>query len=171
MFKFSGVVTSVAAAGLAMPLFATPITAAPIGPDADVCIRGNAPSVLVRVPALKKPTGKLRVQIYGSDPAEFLAKGQWLKRIDLPVDSSGPLNVCVALPEPGAFAVAVRHDLDGNGKSGWNDGGGFSRNPDISLFDLKPDYEKVAIAVGNETKVIEVYMNYRRGLAIKPLRR
>ncbi|MGD9811029.1 MAG: DUF2141 domain-containing protein [Sphingobium sp.] len=170
MFKVTGAVTSLAAALAAAPLFAAPASAAAIGPDADVCARGDSPSVLVRIPAFKERTGKLRVQIYGSNPAEFLAKGQWLKRIDLPITPSGPMNVCVALPRTGHFAVAVRHDLNGDGKSGWNDGGGFSRNPDISLFELKPNYKKVVIEVGNGTKALDVYLNYRQGLAIRPLK-
>lgn len=169
MLKFSGVV-SVVAAVAAMPLTAAPASAAPIGPDAQICERGDSPAVLVRVPALKERSGKLRVQIYGDNPANFLAKGQWLKRIDLPVTGSGPMNVCVALPSAGRFAVAVRHDLDGNGKSGWTDGGGFSRNPGLSLFKLKPDYRDVAVTVGNGVKPLDIYLNYRHGLAIRPLK-
>lgn len=169
MSKFSGVV-SAATALAAMPLAAASASAAPIGPDAQVCERGDAPAVLVRVPVLKGGVGKLRVQIYGDNPAKFLAKGQWLKRIDLPVTGGGPMHVCVALPSAGRFAVAVRHDLDGNGKSGWSDGGGFSRNPGLSLFKLKPDYKDVAVTVGNGVKPLDVYLNYRQGLAIKPLK-
>lgn len=169
MFKVTGVITGLAAALTAAPLVAEPAEAA-IGPDAGVCARGDSPAVLVRVPAFKTRTGKLRVQVYGSNPADFLAKGQWLKRIDLPVTATGPMNVCVALPHAGNFAIAVRHDQDGNGKSGWNDGGGFSRNPDLSIFKLKPDYKKVVVSVGNEPMTLDVYLNYRRGLAIAPLK-
>ena len=169
MLKFSAAVSALAATA-ATPLMAEPAAAAPIGPDANVCQQGNSPAVLVHVPAFKVRTGKLRVQVYGSNPADFLAKGQWMKRIDLPVVPTGPMNICVALPKSGRVAIAVRHDLDGNGKSGWSDGGGFSGNPDISLTRLKPDYSKVAIVVGDEVKRIDVYLNYRRGLAIKPVK-
>jgi len=170
MLKFSGAAIGLAAAFAAMPLTVAPASAAVLGPDAPVCEKGDSPSVLVRIPAFKKRSGKVRVQIYGSNPADFLAKGQYLKRIDMPVTASGPMNVCVALPHAGNFAIAVRHDIDGNGKSSWNDGGGFSRNPDLSLMNLKPPYEKVVVAVGRETKVLDVFINYRQGLAIKPLK-
>ena len=60
--------------------------------------------------------------------------------------------------------------MDGNGKSGWSDGGGFSRNPGLSLMKLKPDYKDVVITVGQETRVVNVVLNYRQGLAIKPLK-
>lgn len=170
MLKFTGVVMGLVAAVAATPLIAAPASAAPIGPDATICAKGDSPSVLVRVPAFKARTGKLRVQIYGGNPADFLAKGQYVKRIDLPVTASGPMNVCVGLPDTGDFAVAVRHDVDGNGKSSWNDGGGFSRNPNLSLFKLKPDYKDVVVSVGAETRVMDVYINYRQGLAIKQMK-
>jgi len=144
--------------------------ARPIGPDAAICENGRSAAVLVRVDGFKKRTGKLRVQIYGSNPDEFLAKGKWQKRVDLPVAESGPMEVCVGLPEAGNYAVAVRHDLDGNGKSGWSDGGGFSRNPKISLFDLKPKYAEVYIPVGNSVRPVDVILNYRSGLSIGPVR-
>lgn len=135
MFKFTGVVLGLSVLCASAPLMAQTAEAAPLlGPDAAVCRRGDSPSVLVHIPAFKQRTGKLRVQIYGSNPADFLAKGKWLRRVDLPVAHSGAMDVCVALPRPGNYAVAVRHDLDGNGKSGWSDGGGFSRNPSLAVL-------------------------------------
>jgi uncharacterized protein (DUF2141 family) len=136
--------------------------------DADACAQGES-AVLVRVDGFKVRQGTLRVQIYGSNPADFLAKGRKLKRLDVPVSRVGRMEVCVALPGPGNYAVAVRHDADGNGKSGWSDGGGFSRNPSISLFHLKPDYRDVVIQVGRGVKPVDVTLNYRRGLSIGPV--
>lgn len=144
--------------------------AAILGPDAPVCrADGNEPALLVRVEGFKARTGMLRVQIYGSNPSDFLAKGKKLKRVDVPVSGAGPMEVCVALPRPGNYAVAVRHDLDNNGKSGWSDGGGFSRNPQISLFKLKPAFEKVVIPVEARVQPIEVILNYRNGLSVGPI--
>jgi uncharacterized protein (DUF2141 family) len=144
--------------------------AAAIGPDAALCRPGaETSSVLVRVIGFKARTGTLRVQVYGDDPADFLAKGRKLKRIDMPVTGGGPMDVCVALPHPGNYAIAVRHDIDGSGKSGWNDGGGFSRNPRISITSLKPRFQDVVISVGPASKAIDVVLNYRQGLSIKPL--
>ena len=144
-----------------------PGTAAMLG-DATACTQGDS-AVLVRVDGFKERQGTLRVQIYGSNPADFLAKGKKLRRIDLPVAKAGRMDVCVALPGPGNYAVAVRHDLDGNGKSGWNDGGGFSRNPRISLVSLKPNYRDVVIQVGHGVRPVDVTLNYRRGLSIGPV--
>jgi len=167
MLKLMGVVL-----GLSLALIAPggPAQAAAIGPDAALCRPGNdAAAVLVRVIGFKARTGSLRVQVYGDDPADFLAKGRKLKRIDVPVTGAGPMDVCVGLPRPGNYAIAVRHDVDGSGKSGWNDGGGFSRNPHISITSLKPRFQDVVIGVGQAPKAIDVVLNYRQGLSIKPL--
>ena len=131
----------------------------------------NRPAVLVSVTGFKSRAGRLRVQLYGSNPSEFLAKGKKLRRIDLPVSGTGSMNVCVAVPRPGTYAVAVRHDTDGNNKSGWNDGGGFSNNPRISLVDLKPSLRETAISVPGGVKPVQVVLNYRRGLSIGPIGR
>lgn len=155
------------AAALSAAVWAGP--AAAIVGDVAACSRGES-AVLVRVDGFKERQGTLRVQIYGSNPADFLAKGKKLRRVDVPVARSGRMDVCVALPGPGRYAVAVRHDLDGNGKSGWSDGGGFSRNPRVSLLHLKPSYKDVAIEVGNGVRPVDVTLVYRNGISIGPVR-
>lgn len=141
-----------------------------LGPDAAACRPGAAgPAAIVRIYGFKDRGGTLRVQLYGNNPDDFLAKGKKLKRIDLPVVGSGDMNVCVDLPSYGEYAIAVRHDRDGNRKSGWNDGGGFSGNPRLSLANLKPDYEDAAFTARQGVTVVDVVMNYRSGLSIKPV--
>ena len=166
MFKL---MSTIAAAVLA--LAAQPSAAqAALGPDAASCRPGSSqPALLVNVTGFKHRGGRVRVQVYGANPSDFLAKGRKIRRIDLPVSPSGPMDICVAVPRAGTYAVAVRHDADGNGKSGWNDGGGFSRNPKLSLVDLKPNHDEVAIPVGNGVKPVTVVLNYRKGLTIKPI--
>ena len=170
MSKF---ILPIAAAGIASALFAPAASAqAALGPDAAACSAGsNRPALLVSVNGFKNRVGRLRVQVYGSNPSEFLAKGKKLRRIDLPVTRGGPMNVCVAVPKPGTYAVAVRHDADANGKSNWNDGGGFSNNPRISLLDLKPSLKEVAISVGGGIKPVNIVLNYRSGLSVGPIAR
>lgn len=156
----------VALLSVAAAAWGAPAAAAPVG-DVAACARGDS-AVLVRVAGFKSHRGMLRVQIYGSNPADFLAKGKKLRRVDVPV-TGARAEVCVDLPGPGNYAVAVRHDADGNGKSGWNDGGGFSRNPKISLVSLKPSFNDVVIQVGRSVRTIDVVLNYRRGLSIGPV--
>ena len=156
-------------AGVA-PAAAQPGVSGILGPDAPACQNGGAgPAFLVRVYGFKRHTGMVRVQIYGDVPENFLAPGKYVKRIDLPIVPAGDMQVCVALPQAGDYIVAVRHDMNGDGKSGWNDGGGFSRNPNISLFHLHPDFEDVVLSARNGVQPVDVVMNYRSGLSIRPI--
>ena len=70
----------------------------------------------------------------------------------------------------GAYAVAVRHYVEGPPKPGfnWNDGAGFSRNPQISLLHLKPRLNDVLIHV-NGHAAVDVVLNYRHGLSVGPI--
>ncbi|HEX8573053.1 MAG TPA: DUF2141 domain-containing protein [Allosphingosinicella sp.] len=160
---------SAAALAAALTVPAAPAAAA-LGPDAAACSPGgNRPAVLVSVNGFKNRVGKLRIQLYGGNPAEFLERGKKLKRIDLPVTRAGAMNVCVAVPRAGTYAIAVRHDADNNGKTNWNDGGGFSNNPKLSLLKLKPSHRSTAVTVGSGIKTVPVILNYRSGLSIAPI--
>jgi uncharacterized protein (DUF2141 family) len=159
------------AALLATTTSPAPANAAILGQDAPACTVGASDSaVLVRVRGFKARTGALRVQLYSNNPGDFLAKGKKLRRVDLPVTPAGPMAICIKTPGAGAYAVAVRHYVEGAPKSGfnWNDGAGFSRNPHISLLSLKPKLGDVLIRV-NGHAAVDVVLNYRRGLSVGPI--
>ena len=141
---------------------------AALGPDAAAC-RSGRPALLVSITGLKNRAGTLRLQLYGSNPADFLEKGKRLRRIDLPVSRAGAMDVCVAVPRPGTYAVSVHHDADGDGERGWNDGGGFTNNPPLTLVNLRPQHSQAAVAVGRGVKRVRVVLNYRRGVTIGPV--
>ena len=162
---------SAAALGLAASFAAAGPAEAALGPDAARCREGSSqPAFLVNVSGFKNRRGDVRVKVYGSNPNEFLVTGKGVRRIDLPITGGGTMQICVAVPRAGTYAIAVRHDADGNGQSGWNDGGGFSNNPRLSLVNLKPSFRKVAVSVGNGVKPVNVVLNYRKGLAIGPIK-
>lgn len=143
---------------------------AALGPDAASCRAGaSGPAMLVTVNGFKARTGNIRVNVYGSDPAKFLARGQYVRQINVPVTRAGAMPICVAVPRAGSYAVAVRHDVDGDGND-WGDGGGFSRNPRLSLTSLRPRYQNVAINVGQGVLGLNVILNYRFGLSVRPVR-
>ena len=141
---------------------------AALGPDAAAC-RGAGPALVVNVNGFKARTGNLRVNVYGGDPALFLERGRYIRQINLPVTRAGAMPVCVRLPRAGRYAVAVRHDVDGDGND-WGDGGGFSRNPRLSLTNLRPRYQAVAFDVGAGVQNIGIVLNYRFGLTVRPVR-
>jgi uncharacterized protein (DUF2141 family) len=146
-------------------LAAAPAAADPGDPGA--CTATTPNRVMVSVRGLKNSTGKVRVQIY--DAAGFLKKGRWLGRVEVPAAQDG-VTVCVAVPRAGQYGIAVRHDANGNGKSDWNDGGGFSRDPKLSLTNLEPPFAKVAIPLSTGVSRVAVTMNYRRGLGVGPIK-
>jgi uncharacterized protein (DUF2141 family) len=163
MFKFQ------AKAGLfALALAVLPGAAqAQLGADAAVC-RAGRPSILVNVLGFRQRTGNVRVALYGN-PSTFLDHGATMRKINLPVTPSGPMRICIAVPHPGQYAIAVRHDVNGDNASGdWNDGGGFSRNPRLSLLHLRPSFGDVAVNVGQGVLGVNVILNYRYGLSIRP---
>ncbi|MCP9223427.1 DUF2141 domain-containing protein [Erythrobacter sp. LQ02-29] len=132
------------------------------------CTAG-APSITVTVSGFKNNTGTVRAQLYGPDANDFLDKGEWAMRIEERRSSPGTMRFCFPIDKPGRYAVAVRHDANNNGKSDWNDGGGFTGNPKLSLLDLKPKFSEAAVTVGSSPVRANIVMQYRQGLSIKPI--
>ncbi|MDP9086967.1 MAG: DUF2141 domain-containing protein [Pseudomonadota bacterium] len=143
------------------------VPAAVVGPDASACQSGR-PSVDVVVSGFKLPTGTLKVTLYDGDPARYLVKHGKLRNVIVPVHSTAPLDVCIAVPAPGLYAIALHHDLNGNDKKDLADGGGFSRNPSLSMFNLKPAFSKTGFRVGNGPTRTLITLLYAHGFAIGP---
>jgi uncharacterized protein (DUF2141 family) len=72
------------------------------------------------------------------------------------------MTFCVPVPSSGTYGIAIRHDVNGNGKTDIRqDGGAMSNNPSINIFNLgKPSYQKTAFAVGSGVTAINVTMKY-----------
>lgn len=123
--------------------------------------KGDIPAVLIMVDGVKSSSGKVRVQSYRANRSEWLEKGRWLTRIEVPA-RAGTMTFCVPLPSAGSYGIAVRHDIDGNGATDLRkDGGGMSNNPSINILNLgKPSYKKTAISVGEGLKSIRIAMRY-----------
>lgn len=155
-----------AGAALAFAFAATP-AAAQLGADAAHC-RAGGNGVLVNIEGFRARSGNIRVALY--DGSNFLRRGGTMRKVNVRVTPSGIMGVCIAVPGPGRYAVAVRHDVDGDNASGdWSDGGGFSRNPRVSLTNLRPRYENVAFQAGRGVTRVRVVLNYRFGLSIRPV--
>ena len=67
--------------------------------------------VNVEVIDLKNTNGNLTVTAYGDREEDFLAPGRKLlrKRVDI---TGSTTTVCLAVPKPGTYAIAVYHDED-----------------------------------------------------------
>jgi uncharacterized protein (DUF2141 family) len=133
---------------------------------ARTCSPGS-PSVLVHVAGFKQPAGKVKLTLYGSDTNRWLAKGGRISKVKVPVTGRS-MNICVPVPAPGRYALAVHHDLNVNGARDRQDGGGYSRNPKVSLFHPKPPFAKAAFTVGNGPARVGVTLLYIKGLSVGP---
>lgn len=135
-----------------------------IGNDLERCdASAKGPAVLVDVRGFVAATGRVRVQSYRATRDAWLAKGEWLDRIDVAVrPTNGGMRFCMPVPQPGKYGIAVRHDRDGDGKTDIaRDGGGFSNNPSISIFNLgKPSVEKAAFYAGPGITRITINLKY-----------
>ncbi len=123
----------------------------------------RGPAVLVDVRGFAAATGNVRLQSYPGTKDAWLAKGAWLHRIDVPVKAQGgAMRFCMPVPGPGRYGIAVRHDRNGNGKTDLSeDGGGFSNNPGISIFNLgKPSVDKAAFNAGPGVTKITINLKY-----------
>lgn len=156
-----------AAAAAMLLSVASPLEAAPQQQHRGHCTNDTRTRAIVQISGLKNGLGVVRVQIY--DEQGFLKKGQWLGRVEARGSGSGAVNLCIAAPGPGTYAVAVRHDGNDNGRSDWNDGGGFSRDPKLSLLNLRPSFSRVGFRMGEGVTRVRITMNYRRGLGIGPI--
>lgn len=163
---------------LAFTAFATacaggPVAAAVLGPHAADCADGSGkPAMLVSVDGLKDRAGRIRIQIYGGDPAHYFDKGTYLDRVDVASPPAGPVTVCMPVAKPGLYAVYVWNDENHNGHKDMSDGIGFSGNPDFSYFDAifarRPSPAQVQVKVAGVTTV-PVVLNYIQGMSVKKL--
>lgn len=165
--------------GLVVAGLGGPVAAEPLGSDAEACgpaaaAHGDAPTkaapaALVTVTGFKDRSGNLRLQYYTGDKASYLASGRYLRRQELRVTPAGAMAVCITLPAPGAYAMVALHDRDADGKlSIWSDGIGFSNNPRLGLS--KPPAARTLAGFGPGVTPITIVLNYRQGLAVRPLK-
>lgn len=122
---------------LALALLSAPAAAQSIpaiGSDADACAPdANETALRVEITGFKDRKGQVRLEIYSTDPGEFLGNsrklvegGKVFRRIDAPTPQAGAVYSCIRLPGPGTYTLAVLHDRNLNGKfSLFTDGVGF----------------------------------------------
>lgn len=160
-YRISTALALFAAAGLSAPAPALAQYRNEIRNDMGKCGAGDGPAVLVTVEGVKSSSGTLRIQTYRATAADWLSKGKWLSRIEVPAHA-GRMSFCLPVPAPGSYGVAVRHDVNGNGETDIrSDGGGMSNNPSINIFNLgKPSYTRVGVPVTAGVKPIRIQMKY-----------
>jgi uncharacterized protein (DUF2141 family) len=134
----------------------------------------TGPAFLVDVTGLKDRTGRLKLELYPANDADFLADdnllisaGKPFARVDLPTPPDGPIQLCIRAPHPGRYALSLLHDRNADRKFELSsDGIGFSNNPRLGWS--KPDADRVAVDLGEGPRRIAIVINYRHGLGMRP---
>jgi uncharacterized protein (DUF2141 family) len=129
------------------------------------------PAFLITIVGLKDRGGTLKAELYPANDNDFLADdnvlinaGKTFRRVVIDTPKSGPVQMCIRVPAPGAYGLSLLHDRDGNRKFGLSiDGVGFGSNPS-SLGPFKPKIATGRVVAGNGVTSIAVRMMYRRGL-------
>jgi uncharacterized protein (DUF2141 family) len=137
----------------------------------------TGPALLVDVQGLKDRKGKLKLEVYPANNRDFLqddnilvSEGKVFRRVEVPVPVSGPVELCIRVPEPGAYSVSLLHDRDGNHKFGWTvDGVAFAGNPKLGWG--KPRAAAAEVMAGAGLTRLAIRLNYRHGLGMAPLRK
>jgi uncharacterized protein (DUF2141 family) len=142
-----------------------------LGKAAGRCRPGEqGASLLVEVAGLKDRRGRLKLELYPPNDADFLeddnvlvAAGKTFRRVEVDVPPSGPVEMCVRAPSAGTFAVSLLHDRDANRKFGLSvDGIGFAGNPRLGMS--KPRAAVASVRVGSAPTRTRIVLNYRKGL-------
>jgi len=124
----------------------------------------SATRLFVRVENVKSSRGLVAVSLYADVRQKFLAKRGALYVGRVPA-RQGPTDVCIHVPRPGIYALAVYHDADAD--RGFDrttlglpaEGFGFSNNPPTFLG--MPNFGSVRIRVPRSGTRTMVKLKYR----------
>lgn len=143
----------------------------PVGPDAAACAGGGGPAVRADISGLKDRTGRLKLELYPANEADFLKddhdlkrEGKVFRRIWAAMPANGAVALCIKVPAPGRYALLFTHDRDGRNKFDfWKDGAGIPSN--TKLGRARPKVEQAVVQVGNGVTTTRIKAQYLRGLS------
>lgn len=163
---------------LAMPVAVEAMPTSPeLGKEEGRCRLGEkGPAFIVTAHGLKDQQGRLKLEVYPASAKDFLADdnvllgaGKVFRRVEEPVPTTAPVQLCIRVPQPGTYALALLHDRNQDRKFSWTvDGIGFSNNPKLGWS--KPSAAAVAVHAGEGLTPIGIVLNYRSGLGVAPLK-
>jgi uncharacterized protein (DUF2141 family) len=150
--------------GIAAPLGAQTYTYARSGPnDMSLCAPGKGPAVRIAVSGLKSGEGNLFVRAYPARSSDWLKSKRYVMRVDA-TPREGSMTVCIPLPAPGDYAIAVQHDANGNRKTDIStDGAGMSNNPKINKIlgiPRPPSVDKARFNAGEGVTRMAIAIQY-----------
>jgi uncharacterized protein (DUF2141 family) len=135
------------------------------------------PAFLVAVKGLKDRTGRLKLELYPDNDADFLADDNVLvnanksfRRVEMGIPTTGEVQLCIRAPAPGSYALSLLHDRNGDRRFNLsNDGIGFPGDPKLGWS--KPRAILARAQVGSGPAHITITLQYRVGLfRVAPLK-
>jgi uncharacterized protein (DUF2141 family) len=118
----------------------------------------------VNVQGVRSAQGLVAVTLYADDSSKFLVHHGSLYVGRVPAQAPNT-RVCIYVPAPGVYALAVYHDANANRKFDRtaiglpNEGFGFSNDPPVFLG--MPSFKKVRISVPRTDLSTSVKLRYR----------
>jgi uncharacterized protein (DUF2141 family) len=118
----------------------------------------------VNVQGVRSDQGLIAVTLYADDSSKFLMHhgSLYVGRVPAQVSTT---RVCIYVPAPGVYALAVYHDANANRKFDRtaiglpNEGFGFSNDPPVFLG--MPSFKRVRISVPRTDLSTSVKLRYR----------
>lgn len=165
----------IALAVLAPPLAAAQVRSTPsLGMAEGRCrAKEPGPAFLITVTGLKDRKGTMKAELYPANDEDFLQDdnilvnaGKTFRRVVVNVPESGPVQICIRAPAPGAYGLALLHDRNGDrhfDKGFDGDGLGFPANLNTQ-GPFKPRISTGRAVAGAGITPITIRMMYRRGL-------
>ncbi|MBW4331062.1 DUF2141 domain-containing protein [Stakelama sp. CBK3Z-3] len=149
---------------------AAPAAAQTIGGDHHACDNSQGPAIRANITGLKDRTGRLKLELYPATEEDFLRddhdlrrEGKVFRRVWASMPDSGPVAMCIKVPAPGTYALLFTHDRDHRNKFNfWKDGAGFPGN--AKLGRSKPELKQALVKVGSGVTVVNIRVQYLRGL-------
>ncbi len=116
---------------------------------------------MINLTGVRGSTGIVRIQLYRGIAGDWLERGRWLQRIEIPA-REGAMAICMPVPSAGDYAIAIRHDVNGNGSTDLRtDGGAMSNNPSINIFNLgRPSINRTKFTIGRQVLPMTINMRY-----------
>ena len=116
---------------------------------------------MINLTGVRASSGIVRIQLYRGIAGDWLERGRWLQRIEIPA-REGAMAICMPVPAAGDYAIAIRHDVNGNGSTDIRtDGGAMSNNPSINIFNLgRPSVNRTKFSIGRQVLPMTINMRY-----------
>ena len=142
----------------------------PAAQDAGSCAVPGGVPIHVSVVGLKDHTGRLKLELYPANDADFLKddrdlikEGKVFRRVWAQTPASGNPSLCIRAPSAGRWAVLLTHDRDGKNKFNfWQDGAGFISADHLGRS--RPSVNQAIINVGPNGANVTMRLQYLRGL-------